>query len=218
MHDIMTKKYIIYPVIGYSLHPLAYIHNAKMLVGQFLQSVHRERRLKLFVNVGCHSHTDIRKGIGIKQAMIQFFAGFQNLHVHYKQAAAALKEGRRRQDRKHENEDDNNEAYAAATYTEYAARCLLQECSKEALDTFRWEVLDDLIRYDRLHHTSYVKTLDCYLSCERNLALTSKKLYIHRNTLIYRIGRLSRLLDCDLENAAVRLRLTLCLEWMRGQE
>ncbi len=146
------------------------------------------------------------------------FAGFQNLHVHYKQAAAALKEGRRRQDRKHENEDDNNEAYAAATYTEYAARCLLQECSKEALDTFRWEVLDDLIRYDRLHHTSYVKTLDCYLSCERNLALTSKKLYIHRNTLIYRIGRLSRLLDCDLENAAVRLRLTLCLEWMRGQE
>ena len=104
------------------------------------------------------------------------------------------------------------------TYTECAARYLLRECPQEAVAAFRWEVLDDLIRYDRLHHTSYVQTLACYLHCERNLALTSKKLYIHRNTLIYRISRLSRLLDCDLENAAVRLRLTLCLEWMRGQE
>lgn len=144
------------------------------------------------------------------------FTGFQNLHAHYKQAADALEECRRRQAKK--QGDGGTGTYMAATYTECAAKRLLQECPKKALDIFRWEVLDDLARYDRLHHTGYVETLDCYLRCERNLALTSKKLYIHRNTLIYRIGRLSRLLDCDLENAAVRLRLALCLEWMREQE
>ena len=144
------------------------------------------------------------------------FTGFQNLHSHYKQAEAALKECRDRQTKSSVAGDRKD--CAVITYTECAARYLLRDCPQEAVAAFRWEVLDDLIRYDRLHHTSYVQTLACYLHCERNLALTSKKLYIHRNTLIYRISRLSRLLDCDLENAAVRLRLTLCLEWMPGQE
>lgn len=144
------------------------------------------------------------------------FTGFQHLRAHYKQATAALKALCNRREANHKA--GSAEEYTVTTYTECAAKYLLQECPEEALAAFRWEALDDLARYDRLHHTDYVKTLDCYLRCERNLALTSKELFIHRNTLIYRVSRLSRLLDCDLEDAAVRLRLLLCLEWMAKQE
>lgn len=39
-----------------------------------------------------------------------------------------------------------------------------------------------------------------YLINGRNLTLTSEALYIHRNTLIYRINKLSRILELDLKN------------------
>jgi hypothetical protein len=45
-----------------------------------------------------------------------------------------------------------------------------------------------------------IRCLYQYLINGRNLALTSKALYLHRNTLIYRINKISRMLEMDLKN------------------
>ncbi|MDR0723451.1 MAG: helix-turn-helix domain-containing protein [Treponema sp.] len=45
-----------------------------------------------------------------------------------------------------------------------------------------------------------VRCLYHYLLNGRNLAATAKVLFVHRNTLIYRLEKLSGILDTDLKN------------------
>ena len=46
-----------------------------------------------------------------------------------------------------------------------------------------------------------------YLINERNISRTAKLLYMHRNSVIYRIAKIRYLLDVDLDDPDVRLRL-----------
>lgn len=57
-----------------------------------------------------------------------------------------------------------------------------------------------LTEYDKIHGTDFNETLYQYLKCERNLADTAKALYIHRNSLSYRIKRIEELIDSDLND------------------
>ena len=57
-----------------------------------------------------------------------------------------------------------------------------------------------LDEYDEKNHTSLVDTLYTYLQCGQNLSQTSKKLFIHRNTMIYRMEQIKELLSLDLKN------------------
>ena len=69
--------------------------------------------------------------------------------------------------------------------------------------------LSVLGRYDRKNHTELKKTLKEYLNCERNYVKTAARLYIHRNSLLYRLKRIEELTDIDLENEEIRLHLLL---------
>jgi hypothetical protein len=66
-----------------------------------------------------------------------------------------------------------------------------------------------LNEYDHAHSTQYFNTLYTYLKHERNLVATAAALYIHRNSLVYRIGRIQELIDVDLDDYAVRNYLLL---------
>jgi hypothetical protein len=135
------------------------------------------------------------------------FFGFQNIHTFYKQTKIIIKYLKNQMKEK-------NSHYGAVTYTNCAANQLIQCCTQEQRDVFYWKNLDFLKSYDERHKTEYMKTLACYLNHERNITLTAQTLYIHRNTLIYRITRLSQLLDCNFDDPAVRLRLLFSLQMM----
>lgn len=66
-----------------------------------------------------------------------------------------------------------------------------------------------LRQYDKLHATCFYETLYQYLVNERNIAQTCKAMYIHRNTLLYRIKRIMQLIECDLNDLDERLFLLL---------
>ena len=66
-----------------------------------------------------------------------------------------------------------------------------------------------LKRYDARHGTDFYNTLYQYLLCERNVVATAKALFIHRNSMIYRLQRIQQLLDVDLEDPNMRLYLLL---------
>lgn len=66
-----------------------------------------------------------------------------------------------------------------------------------------------LKKYDEKHNTNYYDTLYQFLMLERNVVATAKSLYIHRNSMIYRLQRISQLLNLDLDNPNVRLYLLL---------
>ena len=74
---------------------------------------------------------------------------------------------------------------------------ILQEMRKECLDT--------LEAYDREHHASYVETLQAYLKYNGSIQAVAAELYTHRNTILYRMGNIKKIIQSDLETPEERL-------------
>lgn len=66
-----------------------------------------------------------------------------------------------------------------------------------------------LRQYDRDNHAELLHTLRCYLEHEQNTQKTAQALYIHRNSLLYRLERIQQLTAVDLSSPEERLRLSL---------
>ena len=65
--------------------------------------------------------------------------------------------------------------------------------------------LQPLLEYDEKHHANYVETLDWYLKYNGSIQAVSEAMYTHRNTIIYRISNIKKLLNCNLETTQERL-------------
>lgn len=65
---------------------------------------------------------------------------------------------------------------------------------------FKCSSIDILYAYDRKHHSQLLSTLKCYLSNGNDSGLTAKELHIHRNTLSYRLHKISEISGIDLNN------------------
>jgi purine catabolism regulator len=82
----------------------------------------------------------------------------------------------------------------------------------KALTGFCEHWLSALARYDEQHHTDLLPTLSAYFENNGNMARTAHVLNIHRNTLVYRLGRITEILQLDMEDSNVRLNLHLALK------
>ncbi len=69
--------------------------------------------------------------------------------------------------------------------------------------------LKKLLDYDSKHNTQYTQTLYIYLQEERNIASTANLIHIHRNSLLYRINKITEILGKDLTDPQFRFRLIL---------
>ena len=78
--------------------------------------------------------------------------------------------------------------------------------------------LIDLRNYDRANRTDLYNTLKIYLELERNVLQTAKKLFIHRSTLFYRLERIGKIADVDLDDAHTRLVLRLSFYFLALEE
>ena len=74
----------------------------------------------------------------------------------------------------------------------------------EEIRKYSRENLGPLLEADRKNGSDLVGTLRSYLYNNCNLLRTSQALYIHRNTLIYRLNTIKGLLAKDLDDAFVR--------------
>ena len=76
-----------------------------------------------------------------------------------------------------------------------------------------------LRRYDERHGTDFYNTLYRYLLAERNVVATAKELFIHRNSMIYRLQRIRQILDVDLDDPNMRLYLLLSyqIDWSMSE-
>lgn len=64
-----------------------------------------------------------------------------------------------------------------------------------------------LAGYDKERNTDLVKTLETYLDHGGSLVETAERLFIHRNTLLHRLERISELCQVDLRDPTHRLNL-----------
>ncbi|HEY2717509.1 MAG TPA: helix-turn-helix domain-containing protein [Solirubrobacterales bacterium] len=73
------------------------------------------------------------------------------------------------------------------------------------------QLLAPLIEYDASHHRDLVQTLDVFLQEQGKATATARRLYLHLNTLYYRLQRIEELAGLDLDDMDTRFRLELAL-------
>ena len=72
--------------------------------------------------------------------------------------------------------------------------------SKSLLSFSRHPALDMLIQYDRKKGSELYQTLRVFTKCGFNKAKTSEELFLHRNTVNYRISQIEQICGLDLSN------------------
>lgn len=68
-----------------------------------------------------------------------------------------------------------------------------------------------LLNYDRANDSNYVRTLRVYLSNNCNMTRTARQLFLHRQTLIKRLEKISAIGNLDLEDYYSRTYMSMAL-------
>lgn len=76
---------------------------------------------------------------------------------------------------------------------------LFNVSDKSVLESFYNRILEPILENDNKDVTS-IQILETYLNENCNITSTADKLFLHRNTLKYRIKKIEELLKCDLRN------------------
>lgn len=88
---------------------------------------------------------------------------------------------------------------------------ILRLDDRETLLMFSNQMLGPLLDYDERNRADLIKTLEAFFACHGNLSKTAEKLIVHRNTLLYRMNRISEIADMDLDRPETRLGVHLAL-------
>jgi PucR family transcriptional regulator, purine catabolism regulatory protein len=78
--------------------------------------------------------------------------------------------------------------------------------------SFTNEIIGPLVEYDNQNRGSLVKTVEAYFAHHGNISQTAESLFVHRNTLLYRMDRIQELTRLQLDQANMRLALHLALK------
>jgi DNA-binding PucR family transcriptional regulator len=99
-----------------------------------------------------------------------------------------------------------------------AADLLLKKvaCSPD-LEPFR-RLVEPLLWYDRERRSDLVRTLRVYFASGANAREAADRLFLHRNSMLYRLARVEKLTGLDLRNPEARLALQLGLLFVGEQE
>lgn len=103
------------------------------------------------------------------------------------------------------------------TFERYAPYYIIHLCHKSAAEEMGSDdiiylchpAINILTRYDRAYHQNLRDTLFSYLMNDRSIARTSEKMFIHRNTAIYKLNKIQELISDALDNPYTRHQLIL---------
>lgn len=92
---------------------------------------------------------------------------------------------------------------------------ILSEKNRPDLERFVEELLQPVIDYDRHKNGDLIKTLESYYETNRNLKLTSERLYTHYNTVLYRIKKIEELTGSKLDNPENALNMEIAINILK---
>jgi DNA-binding PucR family transcriptional regulator len=88
---------------------------------------------------------------------------------------------------------------------------LLASVPTPVLRSFRDRLLGPLREYDDMHNADLVTTLRLFLACDGSWSACASRMYVHVNTVRYRISRVEALTGRDLSALADRVDFFLAL-------
>lgn len=86
-----------------------------------------------------------------------------------------------------------------------------------ALEPFR-ALVEPLEEHDRERRSDLVKTLKVYFDAGANASEAADRLFLHRNSMLYRLTRIEKLTGLDLKDSRARLALQLGLMYVIENE
>ncbi len=144
-------------------------------------------------------------GVSVSIGLGSFHPGIAGLRLAYHEAEQAYQIGR--------------EFFGPGQVTAFGDlgvyRLLYAFRQSSELALFCDETLAPLVEYDGKNGTTLVETLDVYFRCDASLRSAADALYLHRNSLAYRLRRVSEITGLNLDNLEDRLRLQLALKGRR---
>ena len=147
------------------------------------------------VHIQCEAGNGVTKIIGLSYR----FSTTASIHDCFQQAATTLQVS--------EYLKLEPQLLQFERYNVYTLLCDMMHTAD--LDCYRNEALDDLQREDDKNGTQLYKTLKAFISCGGSKQKASQALYIHRNTLSYRLEQIADILHMDINNTDVQTRLYL---------
>nr|WP_242835416.1 helix-turn-helix domain-containing protein [Desulfitobacterium sp. PCE1] len=89
---------------------------------------------------------------------------------------------------------------------------LLLKLEQQELEDFRNEVLGPLLKFDQENNLHLEETLLAYLASDGDLNQAGDRLFLHPNTLRYRLKKAAEVLDRDLSSLETRMNLFIALK------
>ena len=130
--------------------------------------------------------------------------GVTSVPIGKEEAENALKAGCRISEMKSEK------VYA---FEKLGCLCFLSKLQKDPMLTaFYDEYMGPLEQYDAEGNTVLIETLEQWFTCGMNLRKTADAMYVHKNTIIYRLNKIESLLGCELSEPRIAFYLQLCLQ------
>lgn len=83
--------------------------------------------------------------------------------------------------------------------------------NQDILNEIHEEYLAPLLSYDRACGTEYVDFIQNYLKYDGHIRAISEKMFIHRNTVHYKIRKIEEILDCDLQRTDTKMYLLIAV-------
>jgi purine catabolism regulator len=90
-------------------------------------------------------------------------------------------------------------------------RLLFMIDKKEEVIEFCTDTIGSLLEYDKKNDDNLCNCLEVFLVNNGNIAKTSKDLYVHPNTLAYRLKKISVVLGKDINDSKTRFNLYFAL-------
>lgn len=103
-------------------------------------------------------------------------------------------------------------------YDEIQTEALLMTISTSNKALLLQEITEKLIDHDARYGMDLIPTLQAYFSCQLNSSQAAKQLFVHRNTLLYRLERAKEVLQMNFENYDDLLRLQIALKLHKYQK
>jgi DNA-binding PucR family transcriptional regulator len=79
-------------------------------------------------------------------------------------------------------------------------------------------LVEPLLAYDRERRSDLVRTLRVYFAAGANAREAADRLFLHRNSMLYRLARVEKLTSLDLKDPGARLALQLGLLFVGEKE
>ena len=140
----------------------------------------------------------------LQAGVSDMFTDLFNIRLHYRQALAALENGRLMEPGK-----------TVYYFSDHALdEMILNALGDMPAEAYFPKGLKEILNHDESSGVSYLETLKIFL--EENMSFTSaaRRLYIHRSTLIDRIARIEKDLEIDLNDCRQRLLMEIILRAM----